>query len=226
MQALFTVIFILGLALQCFVDACGRKPARPTATTTTTSQATTEVTTIYTERWLNCSSEEIQKTGCLNGGRCFAMLLGGTRVSACQCPASYTGRRCQEINYLPEFPDYQGNSPSGLTYSPRSNNRLRTAGIAAGISSLLLILVFGVCVFVIFIRRKRKSVPNGQQRVTQGCPVSASFLFVLNTSGEEMMNLPFAAISMLSLIMCYSTTLSFPGKNVAGFLSENGCNFV
>lgn len=154
MQALFTVIFILGLALQCFVDACGRKPARPTATTTTTSQATTEVTTIYTERWLNCSSEEIQKTGCLNGGRCFAMLLGGTRVSACQCPASYTGRRCQEINYLPA----------------RSNNRLRTAGIAAGISSLLLILVFGVCVFVIFIRRKRKSVPNGQQRVTQGCP--------------------------------------------------------
>ncbi|CAE1282271.1 unnamed protein product [Acanthosepion pharaonis] len=197
-------------ALQCFVDACGRKPARPTATTTTTTQATTEVTTIYTERWLNCSSEEIQKTGCLNGGRCFAMLLGGTRVSACQCPASYTGRRCQEINYLPA----------------RSNNRLRTAGIAAGISSLLLILVFGVCVFVIFIRRKRKSVPNGQQRVTQGCPVSASFLFVLNTSGEEMMNLPFAAISMLSLIMCYSTTLSFPEKNVAGFLSENGFNFV
>lgn len=136
-------------------NACGRKPARPTATTTTTTQATTEVTTIYTERWLNCSSEEIQKTGCLNGGRCFAMLLGGTRVSACQCPASYTGRRCQEINYLPA----------------RSNNRLRTAGIAAGISSLLLILVFGVCVFVIFIRRKRKSVPNGQQRVTQGCPI-------------------------------------------------------
>lgn len=154
MQALFTVVFILGLALQCFVDACGRKPARAPTTTTTTDAATTEVTTVYTKRWLNCSTEEIQKTGCLNGGSCFAMLLGGTRVSACQCLRSYTGRRCQEINYLPA----------------KSNDRLRTAGIAAGIFSLLLIFVFGLCVFVIFIRKKWKREPNNQQGVTQQPP--------------------------------------------------------
>ncbi|XP_074657013.1 uncharacterized protein LOC141910199 [Tubulanus polymorphus] len=51
-----------------------------------------------------CIPEEIPKTACLNGGKCFAIQLGSARVLGCHCPEGFTGNRCQEYQII--FPDW------------------------------------------------------------------------------------------------------------------------
>lgn len=47
---------------------------------------------------LECTSEEAQRTGCLNGGSCFVVQLGEPRLTGCICIGMFTGRRCELID--------------------------------------------------------------------------------------------------------------------------------
>ena len=40
-----------------------------------------------------CTAEEVQKIGCANGGTCFALERGPTKLS-CKCTDGFTGQRC------------------------------------------------------------------------------------------------------------------------------------
>ncbi|CAI9740344.1 Hypothetical predicted protein [Octopus vulgaris] len=93
MQLLFTVLFILGLAFQSFVDACSRKSPRPvvdhskSTTAATVSSSSSSSTTTFKPvppNRFNCTEEQISSTSCLNGGVCFSMMLGGSKASACK----------------------------------------------------------------------------------------------------------------------------------------------
>ena len=40
-----------------------------------------------------CTPEEVQKIGCANGGTCFALERGPTKLR-CKCADGFTGQRC------------------------------------------------------------------------------------------------------------------------------------
>ncbi|CAI9740345.1 CAE1282272.1unnamed protein product [Octopus vulgaris] len=160
MQLLFTVLFILGLAFQSFVDACSRKSPRPvvdhskSTTAATVSSSSSSSTTTFKPvppNRFNCTEEQISSTSCLNGGVCFSMMLGGSKASACKCPAKYTGLRCEALAFHP-VKDY---------------TRLRIAGIAAGITSCILVLILVMCVIFVYIKYRDHTplMPTNSQNV-------------------------------------------------------------
>lgn len=64
-----------------FSEGCGRVPATPAPPT---SPAPTEPTINGSARSYECTSEEKNRTACLNGGTCFVLVIGKDRVASCQ----------------------------------------------------------------------------------------------------------------------------------------------
>ncbi|XP_052262903.1 pro-neuregulin-1, membrane-bound isoform-like isoform X2 [Dreissena polymorpha] len=123
----------------CQREGCGRVPATPAPSTPLTP---TEPTINGSVRNVECTSGEVNRTACLNGGTCFAMELNsGERVAACHCPEYYKGQRCQEF-YVPIFPS--------------QDDPVSRAGIAASIAVLIIIVVVFIVVAILYYRRKQR----------------------------------------------------------------------
>ncbi|XP_064623595.1 uncharacterized protein LOC135485433 isoform X3 [Lineus longissimus] len=121
------------------IDCCSRTPAKSTPPATTAIPFST--TTAPDTHKLECEYHEQQRTACLNGGTCFALLLEGTREAFCNCPEEWKGNRCQEAE---------------IPFVFYSTERMRTANIAAGAAVAVVIVVVILISLYVYIRWRKK----------------------------------------------------------------------
>ncbi|KAK0043452.1 hypothetical protein Bpfe_027106 [Biomphalaria pfeifferi] len=104
------------------------KPPKVTKTTTTTQKPVSHK--------LNCTAADLKKAACRNGGTCYVVKFGSTRLASCHCPAKYTGKRCEMIDSDVMFAGWE---------------------IVVGVSvAAIVLLIVGIVLYVYLKRSKRK----------------------------------------------------------------------
>ncbi|XP_021357473.1 uncharacterized protein LOC110453006 isoform X2 [Mizuhopecten yessoensis] len=142
-----TVVLVLlrvcesgSLALDCRQDTgkgCGRTPV-------TKPQGEEDVTVITPpenaeEHRDNCTNDEYFTQGCLNGGKCFVVVIDSIRLLNCHCPSDYIGKRCELFDFQP------GGQEEG-------KDRIATAGVA--VLTVAGVLFVTVLIFIAIWRKR------------------------------------------------------------------------
>ncbi|XP_064623604.1 uncharacterized protein LOC135485433 isoform X4 [Lineus longissimus] len=170
-------LVVVWLSLACIADCCSRTPAKSTPPATTAIPFST--TTAPDTHKLECEYHEQQRTACLNGGTCFALLLEGTREAFCNCPEEWKGNRCQEAE---------------IPFVFYSTERMRTANIAAGAAVAVVIVVVILISLYVYIRfRKRIRTWCLRWRKKQSRMENLEF----EASAEQLYRRPFSGRSSI-----------------------------
>lgn len=132
MKQVIMSVLVLGPLLNFLADGCGRVPAAPNHTVTNPMPNNPTINQnyfLFENRTYECYLEEKNKTACLNGGACFALIIQGERSAYCHCLKDYTGLRCQELNL-------------DIITPPTDQTVMAKAGIAAFITVLVAVIFF------------------------------------------------------------------------------------
>ena len=146
------LVTALGFYLLLYTEGCGRTPAKPAPPPTTTPSYVNS--TVPENHRLACTENETQQKACLHGGTCLASVLDNYRTISCQCPDKYVGDRCQMID------------PT-IIFGREEKEKVTRAGLAAGITALILFLTVLIFILIWHRRYKRKKEREKEEKQKQ-----------------------------------------------------------
>lgn len=153
MYKTFPFIIATSFCLLLQTEGCGRTPTRPNPPTTTLSPLTDNSTLPENHR-LPCTANETIERDCLNGGTCFATFVE-YRLLQCQCPKRYVGDKCQMID------------PTIIFGIEDDEDKVTKAGLAAGITALILFLTVLIFILIWHKRYKRRREREKAEKAEQ-----------------------------------------------------------
>ncbi|XP_060064140.1 pro-neuregulin-2, membrane-bound isoform-like [Ylistrum balloti] len=147
------LLLLLAPLLLQLAEGCGRTPVtKPQGEEDVTVVTPTEDTELHRD---NCTDQEVNTQGCLQGGTCFAVVIDSIRVLNCQCPDNYIGTRCELFDF---HPDSQG----------ENKDRIATAGVAvltvAGVLFVTVLIFIGVW-RKRYLRKKRSENEKDKEKL-------------------------------------------------------------